>query len=63
MFSKLSMRRHFSSRFDGTFVNRAQGKSQLNEFFKFTHPDMFGKAPKSIKETNASSVQSLNQYL
>ena len=37
--------RHFSSMYEGTFKERAAGKAQLKEFYKFTHPDFFAKAP------------------
>ncbi|CDW79089.1 UNKNOWN [Stylonychia lemnae] len=46
-----------------SFQQRAAGKAKLNQFLKLTHPDMFGKAPEKVRETNAKSVQELNQYL
>jgi len=36
----LFRQRTFSS-LQSSFKNRAAGKSKLNEFFKYTHPDMF----------------------
>ena len=52
-----------SGAYEGSFKDRAAGKAQLKEFYKFTHPDFFSKAPKNIKETNETSMQTLNAYL
>ena len=52
-----------SSTYDSTFRERAAGKAQLKEFFKFTHPDFFVSAPEEVKSTNEASVQALNAYL
>ena len=38
-------------------------KSQLKEFYKFTHPDLFTNAPKDIQDQNSESLKSLNEYL
>ena len=46
-----------------SFKQRAAGKVQLKEFFKFTHPDFFQSAPAEVKAANAESVQNLNAYL
>ena len=37
--------------------------SQLKEFYKFTHPDLFGTAPTKIQETNSESMKDLNEFL
>ena len=55
--------RCFSTDFASSFKMRAAGKAQLKEFYKFTHPDVFGNAPKDISKVNGESVQSLNSYL
>ena len=55
--------RWFATEFASSFKMRAAGKTQLKEFYKFTHPDVFGNAPKAISDVNANSVQSLNSYL
>lgn len=52
-----------SSAYEGTFKDRAAGKAQLKEFYKFTHPDFFGNAPTDVKQTNETSMQTLNSYL
>ena len=49
--------------YEGTFKERAAGKAQLKEFYKFTHPDFFAKAPNEVKQTNEESMQALNSYL
>ncbi|CAI2365814.1 unnamed protein product [Moneuplotes crassus] len=38
-------------------------KAQLKEFYKFTHPDLFGNAPEKIQETNSESMKVLNEFL
>jgi hypothetical protein len=38
-------------------------KAQLKEFYKYTHPDLFGNAPQKIQETNSEAMKSLNEYL
>jgi len=45
-----------SSAYEGTFKERAAGKAQLKEFYKFTHPDFFATAPAEIKQTNEESI-------
>ena len=52
-----------SSDYQGSFKNRAAGKSQLKEFYKFTHPDFFQSAPAEVKDANSESIQNLNAYL
>ena len=42
---------------------RLEMKSQLKEFYKFTHPDLFTNAPKDIQDQNSESLKSLNEYL
>jgi hypothetical protein len=42
---------------------KATNKIQLKEFYKLTHPDVFGSAPKTISSVNAESIQNLNSYL
>ena len=37
------------SNYESSFKDRAAGKAQLKEFYKFTHPDFFGGAPDSIR--------------
>ena len=49
--------------FKSSFKQRAAGKVQLKEFFKFTHPDFFQAAPKEVKNANSESIQNLNAYL
>lgn len=57
--------RYFSTNpsIGSTFAKRAAGQSKLKQFFKYTHPDLFGGAPDKVKETNLRSVQELNEYL
>ena len=55
--------RFFSGEYESTFKDRAAGKAQLKEFYKFTHPDFFGNAPEQIKNTNETNMQTLNAYL
>lgn len=54
--------RHASD-FASSFKAKATNKLQLKEFYKFTHPDVFGSAPKTVSAVNAESIQSLNSYL
>lgn len=54
--------RHFSE-YQNTFASRAAGRQQLNEFFKYTHPDSLADAPVHISTKNTESIQELNQYL
>ncbi len=46
-----------------SFKTRAAGQAKLKQFFKYTHPDLFGGAPESVKEKNLRSIQELNEYL
>jgi len=59
----LQLCRFFSTDFASTFKLRAASKLQLKEFYKYTHPDVFGNAPKEVSKTNAESIQELNAYL
>jgi hypothetical protein len=49
--------RSFAVDFKSTFSRAAASKGSLKEFFKYTHPDMFGKAPQTIRDVNAESTQ------
>lgn len=40
--------RSFSTDFASSFKLRAASKLQLKEFYKYTHPDVFGNAPKDV---------------
>jgi len=46
-----------------SFKSRIEVKARLKEFYKFTHPDLFGLAPEEIQETNSDSMKSLNEFL
>ena len=46
-----------------SFKTRAAGQAKLKQFFKYTHPDLFGGAPDKVKDTNLKSIQELNEYL
>ena len=52
-----------TSDYQSSFKNRAAGKAQLKEFYKFTHPDFFQSAPAEVKDANSESIQNLNAYL
>ena len=52
----------FSS-YESSFKDRAVGKAQLKEFYKFTHPDFFSTAPEDVRKTNEESIQTLNAHL
>lgn len=55
--------RWFATEFASSFKMKAASKLQLNEFYKFTHPDVLSNAPPAISKVNADSIQSLNSYL
>ena len=38
-------------------------KSQLKEFYKYTHPDLFGNAPEKVQKANSESMKNLNEFL
>ena len=38
-------------------------KAQLKEFYKYTHPDLFGNAPQKIQDANSESMKDLNEFL
>ena len=57
------IKRSFASDFKSSFAQRATSNRSLNEFYKYTHPDMFGAAPAAIRDSNQKSIQQLNAYM
>lgn len=46
-----------------TFQSRALGQKKIKEIMKHVHPDLFATAPDDVRQTNAASLQELNENL
>lgn len=60
---KILFRQFPKFQISSSLKSRLEVKSQLKEFYKFTHPDLFSGAPPSISETNSDSIKNLNEFL